>query len=100
MLGDGDASTASTVVLPQPGTTGADAFAALRGRDGDQVAVLSSELFPDWDPAQGVALSVPTADDDDLRVLVADPALAAGGPEPGDPTARCRCASGCWPRPR
>jgi hypothetical protein len=42
--------------------------------------------LPEWDAGQGVALSVPTTvDGGDLPVLVADPALSAGGPEPGDP---------------
>jgi hypothetical protein len=79
---DGDAPT---LAFTEPERVGASTLVALAGAADDPVAVLSSERLREWDAGQGVALSVPTTvDDGDLPVLVADPALAAGGPAPGD----------------
>ena len=75
-----------TLALPEPDRIDAASLAALAGAGDEPVVVLPSDQLPEWDAAQGVGLSVPTtARDADLPVLVADPALSAGGPEPGDP---------------
>jgi hypothetical protein len=73
-----------TLSVPDPEATGPETLGALKELASEQTAVLAPGRLPDWDPAQGVALEVPTAGGD-LSVLVADPELAAGGPEPGDP---------------
>jgi hypothetical protein len=75
-----------TLALTDPERTDANTLVALAGAASEPVVVLPSDRLPEWDAGQGVALSVPTTvEGGDLPVLVADPALSAGGPEPGDP---------------
>ena len=69
--------------LPSGGTVDVDALAGLRQPDGLGSAALWPRMLPDWGPLDGSAVQVPT-EFGTLPVVVADPALAAGGPAPGD----------------
>ena len=69
--------------LPAGGTVDADALAGLRQPDGLGSAALWPRMLPDWGLLDGSAVQVPT-EFGALPVVVADPALAAGGPAPGD----------------
>ncbi|MDQ3663272.1 MAG: DUF6049 family protein, partial [Actinomycetota bacterium] len=69
--------------LPAGGTVDPEALAGMRQPDGLGSAALWPRMLPDWGPLDGSAVQVPT-EFGTLPVVVADPALAAGGPAPGD----------------
>ena len=69
--------------LPAGGTVDANALAGLRQPDGLGSAALWPRMLPGWELLDGSAVQVPT-EFGTLPVVVADPALAAGGPAPGD----------------
>lgn len=69
--------------MPAGGTVDADTLAGLRQPDGLGSAALWPRMLPDWGLLDGSAVQVPT-EFGALPVVVTDPALAAGGPAPGD----------------
>jgi len=75
---------ARTLQIPHGGVLPPLALPGLRRSDGDQVTVLAPRMLPDWEALDGSAQQVATPEGP-WDVVVADPALAEGGPAPGDP---------------
>ncbi len=75
---------ARVLTLPVGGVVDPETLADLRWADGVGAAALAPRMLPGWDRLDGVGQQVAT-ELGPLDVLVVDPALAGGGPTPGDP---------------
>ena len=69
--------------LPRQGVVAKETLEWLRGPDGAGVVALAPRMLPEWEPLDGSVVSLPTYSGT-LDAVVADPALAGGGPAPGE----------------
>ncbi len=70
--------------LPDRGVLSTNGLAHIAASGSPDAAVLAPRMLPGWDSRDGSAQRIDT-DAGPLDVVVADPALAAGGPAPGRP---------------
>lgn len=75
---------ARPLLLPRSGVVSGDDLSGLRGDLGEQAVALAPRMLPGWDALDGSAQQVETPQGS-VVVVVADPALAEGGPSPADP---------------
>jgi hypothetical protein len=78
LLGPG----AQPLALPDEGTVGPAGLASLSSADPNPTVVLAPEMVPDWALVDGTRQQLPS-EQGPVRAVIADPALAAGGPDPG-----------------
>ena len=71
------------LALPDEGMVGPAGLASLSSADPDPTVVLAAQMLPDWEPVDGTRQQVPS-EQGPVRAVIADPALAAGGPDAGE----------------